>query len=194
MPPDVRHPIVRERHEELLRNAFLPLGSRVLDLGTGATTLEPRGLRPWLHGSAFDLDFPFEDASFDHVLVHDVIRRLERPERALSEMHRVLRPGGKIDVLEPFGKNPLIAAQSLSTGVRGADRGPTTARHLETVIARQFVLTETSRHQAMPIHRVIRHDSRHEVVRAISVAEKLLDLVVPRAFWAYVHVRARKPS
>ena len=64
----------------------------------------------------------------------------------------------------------------------------------------RFVLTETSRHQAMPIHRIVFHPdmgspalgSNGGVVRAVGAIERVLDLLVPRALWAYVHVRAEK--
>lgn len=43
---------------------------------------------------------PFPDASFDAVTVAFGVRNFERLERGLSEMLRVLKPGGKLAVLE----------------------------------------------------------------------------------------------
>ena len=43
---------------------------------------------------------PFPDASFDRVTVAFGLRNMTHKERALAEMHRVLRPGGKLLVLE----------------------------------------------------------------------------------------------
>jgi len=40
-------------------------------------------------------ELPFPDASFDAVTMSFGLLHLARPERALSEAHRVLRPGGK---------------------------------------------------------------------------------------------------
>lgn len=43
---------------------------------------------------------PFEDASFDFVSVAFGLRNMTHKDRALAEMHRVLKPGGKLLVLE----------------------------------------------------------------------------------------------
>jgi len=39
---------------------------------------------------------PFEDAGFDVVMVAHVLEHLTEPEKALAELHRVLRPGGVV--------------------------------------------------------------------------------------------------
>jgi demethylmenaquinone methyltransferase / 2-methoxy-6-polyprenyl-1,4-benzoquinol methylase len=43
---------------------------------------------------------PFADASFDRVVVAFGLRNMTHKERALAQMHRVLRPGGRLLVLE----------------------------------------------------------------------------------------------
>ena len=54
---------------------------------------------------------PFADSSFDCVTIGFGLRNVTRKERALAEMHRVLKPGGRVLVLE-FSKpeNPIVAA------------------------------------------------------------------------------------
>jgi demethylmenaquinone methyltransferase / 2-methoxy-6-polyprenyl-1,4-benzoquinol methylase len=54
---------------------------------------------------------PFADASFECVTIGFGLRNVTRKERALMEMHRVLKPGGRLLVLE-FSKpeNPVVAA------------------------------------------------------------------------------------
>jgi ubiquinone/menaquinone biosynthesis C-methylase UbiE len=47
-------------------------------------------------GDAYALDLP--DASFDVVHAHQVLQHLTAPVAALREMHRVLRPGGRLAV------------------------------------------------------------------------------------------------
>jgi demethylmenaquinone methyltransferase/2-methoxy-6-polyprenyl-1,4-benzoquinol methylase len=52
---------------------------------------------------------PFEDASFDVVSIAFGIRNVAEPARALAEFRRVLRPGGRLVILEfSQPRNPLI--------------------------------------------------------------------------------------
>jgi demethylmenaquinone methyltransferase/2-methoxy-6-polyprenyl-1,4-benzoquinol methylase len=50
---------------------------------------------------------PFPDATFDAVTISFGLRNVNRPQVALAEMHRVLKPGGRLVVCEfstpPFG-------------------------------------------------------------------------------------------
>jgi ubiquinone/menaquinone biosynthesis C-methylase UbiE len=44
---------------------------------------------------------PFADALFDRVRADRAVQHMQRPERAISEMWRVLRPGGILTLVEP---------------------------------------------------------------------------------------------
>jgi demethylmenaquinone methyltransferase/2-methoxy-6-polyprenyl-1,4-benzoquinol methylase len=48
----------------------------------------------------------FADAGFDVVSIAFGIRNVEEPRRALGEFARVLRPGGRLDILEFEGRPP----------------------------------------------------------------------------------------
>jgi demethylmenaquinone methyltransferase/2-methoxy-6-polyprenyl-1,4-benzoquinol methylase len=56
------------------------------------------GQLDWVVGDAMAL--PFEDASFDVYTISFGIRNVTRPQDALTEAFRVLRPGGRLMVLE----------------------------------------------------------------------------------------------
>ena len=54
-------------------------------------------------------DIPYEDESFDVITMSYGIRNMPERERALSEMYRVLKPGGALCVLEfSTPPNPLM--------------------------------------------------------------------------------------
>jgi len=55
------------------------------------------------------MNLPFDDESFDIVSIAFGIRNVADPTRAIAEFHRVLRPGGRVVVLEfDEPRNPLI--------------------------------------------------------------------------------------
>lgn len=64
----------------------------------------------WLQVNAESL--PFADSSFEHVTIAFGLRNVTFREQALAEMHRVLRPGGRVHILE-FSKVGLPALARL---------------------------------------------------------------------------------
>ena len=61
-------------------------------------------------GSVYEL--PFDAASFDVAVACYVIEHLSEPVRALSELRRVLRPGGLVAVKDPYYAATRIEPQS----------------------------------------------------------------------------------
>ncbi len=49
---------------------------------------------------------PFTDATFDTVLLGEILEHLSKPADVLAEVARVLRPGGVVAVTVPFGLSP----------------------------------------------------------------------------------------
>lgn len=64
----------------------------------------------WVVGDAMAL--PFEDNSFDVYTISFGIRNVTRPQEALNEAYRVLKPGGRLMVLE-FSQLPNEGMQKL---------------------------------------------------------------------------------
>jgi demethylmenaquinone methyltransferase / 2-methoxy-6-polyprenyl-1,4-benzoquinol methylase len=77
-------------------------GASVVGLDFSERMLEraraKRGDVEWVRGDV--LAMPFEDESFDAVTVGFGVRNVEDLTAALAEMRRVLRPGGRIGILE----------------------------------------------------------------------------------------------
>lgn len=133
---------------EVIRRAALSSGGRLLDLGAGTGDLAAEALRQRpearvvaadftlmmmqvgkanpersaLNWSAADaLRLPFASGAFDAVVSGYLLRNVGNLSQALEEQHRVLKPGGRIVVLD-------------TTPPPGGPLGPFIRFHLHTVI------------------------------------------------------------
>lgn len=79
----------------------------MLDVARARADQSGRDTVTYVEGNAMALDLP--DACADVVSIAFGIRNVEQPARALSEFRRILRPDGKLLILEfSEPKNPLI--------------------------------------------------------------------------------------
>jgi SAM-dependent methyltransferase len=79
---------------------FLASGIRHIALDYYETATRWYGTRPDVYGDAQAL--PFADACADCALLLDVLEHLPSPGRCLAEIHRILKPGGKLVLQVPF--------------------------------------------------------------------------------------------
>jgi SAM-dependent methyltransferase len=114
--------------ESYLGDVDFPDGARVLDIGcgtgpqsrtiaaipgvgevVGVDQLEPflergRELAADLPNVSFEhadaRDLPFDNASFDVVVLHTLLTHVPGPDVVLAEVHRVLRPGGSVAIYD----------------------------------------------------------------------------------------------
>lgn len=57
---------------------------------------------PWLDGIANAQNLPFPNQSFDNVVLFDVLHHIENVSLFFNEALRVLRPGGRVVMMEPY--------------------------------------------------------------------------------------------
>lgn len=146
------------------------------------------------------VQLPFRDGAFSSVFVRDLLHHLPQPAAALREAVRVLQPGGRLCLVEPNGRNPLIWLQthlvSAEVGAResnaetlGAllDEQPLDELHIE---ARQpFALRRLVFHYRMGLPALGRFAPTAAVLRAMEGA---LGALLPQSRWTYVVATAVK--
>jgi SAM-dependent methyltransferase len=57
---------------------------------------------PWIDVVADAQDLPFEEQSFDNIIMFDVLHHIENVSLFFTEALRVLRPGGRVIMMEPY--------------------------------------------------------------------------------------------
>ena len=85
---------------EGLPRKFLPADATYVGLDYYSTATGWYGTQPDLYGDAQSL--PIEDNAVHHALLLDVLEHLPNPDRCLSELHRVIKPGGSLTIQVPF--------------------------------------------------------------------------------------------
>ncbi|MEX2291149.1 MAG: class I SAM-dependent methyltransferase [Mycobacteriales bacterium] len=73
-----------------------------------------------VRGTAYDL--PFADASFDRIIAAEVLEHLPQDDRAMRELFRVLKPGGRIAVTVPRW-GPELVCWALSSAYHEVEGG-----------------------------------------------------------------------
>jgi SAM-dependent methyltransferase len=64
---------------------------------------------PTHHGTLEAAQLPGE--SYDFVICHDIIEHVNQPEKFISELARILRPGGRLQIITPNGLQDLAFAK-----------------------------------------------------------------------------------
>ena len=143
---------------------------------------------------------PFGDGAFGAVWVRDLLHHVPAPAHALAEAVRVLAPGGRLTVLEPNGRSPLIQLQTLLVPAeRGARRSG--AAHIRGLLeSLPLENIELRMLQPLPLRRLVLHQKlglpslgRIRAIKAtLAAIEGGLGRFVPRSRWTYVAVTGQR--
>lgn len=218
-----RNPVLAPREAELARRVLVRAGERLLEIGcgeganlhhlrgegairfgvdySGAKTAFARRATDAHTVTADATRLPFTDGIFDAVLIRDVLHHIDDVGGVLAEARRVLRPGGRLTLLEPNRASPFILVQAaLIPAERGVMRS--TAAALEATLTRAgFHVTARTHEHPFPIERVLLHPSfglpslgDHPLIaRALRAADAVARRLLPERAWMYLVFEATVP-
>jgi SAM-dependent methyltransferase len=143
---------------------------------------------------------PFRSRAFDAVLVRDLLHHVPDRWAVIAEAIRVLKRGGSITIIEPNGRNAIVAGMALAIA---AERGmlASTLERVETELRDAGALeVRSSRDQPFPLSRIVLHYrlgapslGANRAVAATLRALERAAAILPRSTWAYFTVRGVAP-
>lgn len=108
-------PLLRAIYDQFYRRIVAlvdpELAGMTLEIGSGIGNLKahlPNSLcsdlfrNPWLDLVCDGYELPFRDQSLSHVILFDVFHHLQAPSAFLAKVERVLKPGGRLIVFDPY--------------------------------------------------------------------------------------------
>ena len=151
-----------------------------------------------LCADAFHL--PLRSGCTTLVIIRDLLHHVETPLGILKEVARVLQPGGNLIVIEPNGRNPLMALFAIA---QPAERRMlrSTPEWLYNLLKQSGGFSGPMVHGAdpFPLTRVVCH-YQYGAKRLASSrfgywlgrCEMRVGSLLPRSWWAYIVVRCRR--
>jgi SAM-dependent methyltransferase len=143
---------------------------------------------------------PFRSCTFDGVLVRDLLHHVPDRRAVIAEALRVLRRGGSITVIEPNGRNPLVAGMALAIAAERGMLGSTLQRVASELGEAGAQHIRASRHQPFPLSRIVLHYQlgapslgANRAVAAVLRGLERVASALPRSSWAYFTVRGVAP-
>jgi SAM-dependent methyltransferase len=212
-----RSPYFAEMERALLADISLGADERLLEIGCGegGNLYHLRGqgrLRVGLDFSAAKARFasrnaeaatlcadatrlPFADGSFDVILIRDLLHHVKDRVSVLREARRVLRQGGRLNLIEPNVLSPLILLQAALVPAERGVLSSTDKRARADLAAAGLRLSSHRSCQPLPLARVLLHP-RLPVPLASSGLLRRLDSAaarfMPERAWMYLVYQAVK--
>lgn len=145
---------------------------------------------------------PLRGATFRTVLIRDLLHHLERPAAALAEAMRVLAPRGRLWILEPNSRNPIISLQAHLVPAEAGLRSSTAERLASLLAPLGLEHLSLTTAQPFPLRRLVLHyrfglpalGRLRPLVAALQVVEQTASRVLPRRRWAYLVATGERPG
>jgi ubiquinone/menaquinone biosynthesis C-methylase UbiE len=145
---------------------------------------------------------PFAKASFQTVFVRDLLHHVPDPARVLAGVMRVLAPGGRLCLIEPNARNPVVRLQTHLVPAEAGAR--ISSPDYVAGLLRELPLrdVEVSTRQPLPLRRALLHykfgfpslGRYRSSRRALASLEGALGRLVPASRWSYVVATARRST
>ena len=145
------------------------------------------------------LALPFGDGAFSGVLVRDLLHHVTDRRQAAAEAVRVLAPGGTLVVLEPNGRNPLVALQARLVPAEGELRRFTPESVLAALAGLPLAPPRVEMAQGLPLRRLVLHyrfgwpalGRSRAGAALLARLEDFASRLLPRERWSYTVVRSK---
>ncbi len=127
---DSRRALLDRRRRELVERLTDPAQFDLRPTGPGAVLDVGCGAKKWPGAVGLDLSpdtdadvvhdldafpYPFDEGSFDQVLMQDVIEHVREPIRVMDELHRICRAGARIQLRTPHFSSMLAYSDPTHT-------------------------------------------------------------------------------
>ncbi len=145
------------------------------------------------------LALPFGDGAFPGVLVRDLLHHVTDRRQAAAEAVRVLAPGGTLVVLEPNGRNPLVALQARLVPAEAELRRFTPESVLAALAGLPLAPPRVEMAQGLPLRRLVLHyrfgwpalGRSRAGAALLARLEDFGSRLLPRGRWSYTVVRSK---
>lgn len=141
---------------------------------------------------------PFRDGSFDVILCRDVLHHVRAKQEVVAELFRVCSPDGRLIVIEPNGRNPIMWLLGRVVPAERELLANSPGLVMRLIQQRQGCHAEVRLAQPFPMGRVLFH-YRWGLPRlsgwfagAVLAIEEWLGRFVPADRWAYIIITASK--
>lgn len=145
---------------------------------------------------------PFASGMFRTVFIRDLLHHVPDPRAVAAEALRVLGENGRLLLIEPNGRNPLVHLQSRLIPAERAAREFSTAHVASLLAGLPLVDLQLSTAHPLPLRRLVFHYKMGLPALAtlpaarttLAAVERWLGCLLPASRWEHVIATARKQS